>query len=169
MGQGSGPSATSARPEGLPHRGQLDVLSSPEGAEVLINGVARGTTPVRLRAAPGRALRVMLTLPGYRLYKGPVWMPSRLGRRVRILLPKVTHPARRAAPGGTALQVVCKPGRHNRVYLDGQDTGLDCPTPRIAVLPTVHMVSVYLPASHRVRWKKVHPRRGETAVVSWEF
>lgn len=134
---------------------------------MIVNGQLHGVSPLRLPATPGGKMRVVVSLQGHKLYKGPVWMPQVTGRRLVLLLPKLTHPFRVAPAGHTAIRVLCRTRGVNRIYIDGRDTGFDCPTPPIAVLPTVHTVSMYVPASHRIVWKRLRPPVRKVSEVTW--
>lgn len=57
------PAAVVAAPE---PRGILDVDSSPPGAQVIVNGVARGATPLVLEDIPAGAYEIELRLPDFR-------------------------------------------------------------------------------------------------------
>jgi serine/threonine-protein kinase len=168
--EGTRPRARPAgrKPAGLPKRGQLDVITRPPGARVFVDGERRGQSPLRVPVTPGGRVRLSVSLPGYKLYKSPVWIPRGMGRRISLILPRVAPRLRRAAPRRTALRVQCRTEGRNRVYVDGKDTGYDCPTPALAVSPTVHTVSLYVPASHRVVWKRIRPAPGKVTVVRWE-
>ncbi len=162
------PVTAGRKPVGLPKRGQLDIITRPPGARVFIDGERRGQSPLRVPVNPGGRVRVSVSLPGHKLYKSPIWIPRGVGRRISLILPRVVPRLRRAAPRRTALRVLCRTEGHNRVYVDGKDTGYDCPTPALAVLPTVHTVSLYVPASHRVVWKRIRPAPGKVTVVRWD-
>jgi hypothetical protein len=127
---------------------------------VIVDGQLRGRTPLRLDIPPGGKVHVVLSVPGRGLYKSPLWMPPATGRRLVILMPFLTKPFFVAKPGRTALRIRCDTEGLNRVYLDGLDTGFDCTTPPLAVLPTVHTVSLYVARGQRILWKRVRPAAG---------
>ncbi len=156
------------KPVGLPRRGQLDVITRPAGAKLIVDGQLRGKTPLRLAVKPGGRVRLAVSLRGRRLYKSPVWIPMVTGRRLVLLLPRIVR-FRPAEAGHTAIRVRCRTQGMNRVYIDGQDTGYDCPTPPLSVLPTVHTVSMYVPAQHRIVWKKLRPKVRQIAEVTWPY
>lgn len=49
----------------IPASGRLDIMSEPSGAEVMVNGVVRGTTPVKVDNVPKGRASVKFTLNGF--------------------------------------------------------------------------------------------------------
>lgn len=120
-----------------------------------------GATPLRLDMAPGRKVHVVLSAAGRGLYRAPLWMPPTTGRRLEVILPFLRKTFQEAKPGRTALRILCDDAGPNRVFLDGLDTGFDCPTPPLAVLPVAQSISVYFGRSQRTRWKQARPVAGQ--------
>lgn len=147
--------------------GRLDVVTIPAGARVYVNGTFRGQSPLRALAPAGRRIRVALALRGRGLFKTRLWMPSAVGRRLRITMPFLRKPFLTARAGRTALQVTCHTAGVHRVYIDGRDTGLACPTPPLEVLPVVHLVTLYLPTRGRTVWRKLRPKAGRVTTISF--
>ena len=73
-------------------RGSLEVGSSPQGAQVFLNGVPVGTTPVVLRDLPvgSRALRV--ELDGYKHWSSTVQIMASEQARIMATLPESLTP-----------------------------------------------------------------------------
>ena len=152
-----------------PHKkGQLDVLTTPPGVRVYVNGSFRGLSPLRALAPAGTQIRVTLSHPGRGLYKTRMWMPGAIGRRLKILMPYLLKPFKKARPGRTAIRVICKTEGVYRVYIDGRDTGRDCPTPPLAVPPIVHFVALYMPTTGKTVWRKLRPKAHGVTTVSWD-
>jgi hypothetical protein len=137
------------------------VLSQPAGAHVLVDGQLMGKTPLRVDLTPGKKVQVALSLVGRAVYRTPLWMPPGSGRRLEVILPYLPKPVFVAKPGRTALRVLCEGQGPNRVYLDALDSGFDCPTPPLAVLPVTHSVSVFFSRSQRTQWKQFRPKAGQ--------
>ena len=148
--------------------GQLDVLTNPPGVRVYVNGTLRGVSPLRALAPAGSRIRVALSLGGRGLYRARMWMPRAVGRRLKILMPFLTKPFKEARPGRTAIKVLCKTAGVHRVYIDGRDTGRDCPTPPLEVAPVVHYVDLYLPTTGKTVRKKLRPKPRQVTTVSWD-
>jgi hypothetical protein len=149
-------------------QGQLDVLTTPAGVRVFLNGTYRGLSPLRALTPAGARVRVVLSLSGRGLYKSRIWMPGAVGRRLKILMPYITKPFRIARSGRTAIRVTCKTAGVHRVYIDGRDTGRNCPTPPLEVLPVVHLVGLYLPTTGKTFWQKIRPKPRQVATVTWD-
>jgi len=91
-------------------KGRLSVRSDPPGADVYINGVYRGKTPLTLELNPG-VYDLRLTLPGYAEYR----------ERVRVNSGETTHVYARLAPEKARLEV--RTNVRARVFLDGYELG----------------------------------------------
>lgn len=77
------------RAELVPNTGRLTVRSQPEGAEVLLNGEVRGTTPCEIADAPAGENRVDLRLAGYVTHTERVVLEARAERAVLAVLAPV--------------------------------------------------------------------------------
>jgi hypothetical protein len=77
------------RAELVPNTGRLTVRSQPEGAEVLLNGEVRGTTPCEIDDAPAGENRVDLRLAGYVTHTERVVLEARAERAVLAVLAPV--------------------------------------------------------------------------------
>ena len=84
--------------------GELMIISTPPGARVLVNGIARGTTPARVRFLPPGSYTVRFLLPGYSgAIRNAEISPKRLQVSVSatlepVPLPKAEVPAEPSAP-----------------------------------------------------------------------
>ena len=119
--------------------GHLDLDTTPTGADVWVDGVLRGSTPVDLRLGPG-GHRVVLVKEGYRLLKDVYDTTD--GEWIRAQLrPVVVMPA-----SGALLNVTCRSEGRYPIYVDDEQTGRLCPTTMLPVNPGLRKISVYVPA-----------------------
>ncbi len=136
-----------------PESGRLLIRSSPTGAEVLVNGVRRGQTPLAVRDLPLGTHTVLLTRPGYARAEHRIALtdarPSRsLEARLVTEAPSgsptprvpVAPPTRQAAPRAATGSLVVEsrpPGA--RVLVDGREVGTT-PVTLETIAPGVHAV-----------------------------
>jgi hypothetical protein len=119
------------------------VSSAPIGAEVYVDGEARGQTPVSLRLPPGEH-RVVLMAEGMTLWRGPV----DAGASIEAQLSPVQLPP--TLVGDAGLKLVCRQPGVFRVIVDGVDTGRTCPVDeRIPITPGPHKLTLYAPRGDR--------------------
>jgi hypothetical protein len=124
----------SAEVEATPESGSLLVRSTPAGAEVLVNGVRRGVTPLVLRDLPMGTHTVVLTRSGYaRAEHRVVITDARPSRSLEARLVAETESGAPAPPvltprsppvqatSGTLVVESRPPGA--RVIVDGRDMG----------------------------------------------
>jgi serine/threonine-protein kinase len=112
---------------GSPPPGAVDLVTEPAGASVVVGGRVLGKTPTRLRLKPKKPYVVALNKEGRGVEVRRITLGADKGRRLKVELPPVKKPARRARTGHTAVMVSCTPKGIRRVYLNGWDTGLNCP------------------------------------------
>ena len=113
---------------------QLQVSSTPPGARVFIDGADQGITPVKL---PGTADRhtMALLLPGHDLYLAEVDGQGVFDIKLKPVTP---------SSGSARIMVIrCKAKERYYVYVDGQPSGMTCPTERIHTNIGQHLVEVY--------------------------
>jgi hypothetical protein len=119
--------------------GYLDLDTTPSGADVWVDGMMRGTTPVDLKLGPG-GHRVVLVKEGHRLLKDVYDTTD--GEWIRAQLrPVVVMPA-----SGALLNITCKSEGRYPIYVDDEQTGRLCPTTMLPVNPGLRKISVYVPA-----------------------
>jgi hypothetical protein len=110
------------------------VTTKPAGARVFVDGADQGVAPVKV---PGSADRhsLAILLPGHDLYLADV-----NGHGVYDIALKPITPT-----GGQAgIKVIkCKDKERYYVYVDGNPTGMTCPTERIDTVVGPHTVEVY--------------------------
>jgi hypothetical protein len=112
---------------GSPPPGAIDLVTEPPGASVVVGARVLGKTPTRLRLKPKKPYAVALNKEGRGVEVRRITLGADKGRRLKVELPPVKKPARRARTGHTAVMVSCTPKGIRRVYLNGWDTGLNCP------------------------------------------
>jgi len=108
-------------------RGQLDIKTEPAGADVIIDTIVVGKTPVRLGLKPNRRYLIALNKQGRSVIVRRIKLRKRKARVIDVKLPPVKKPARKPRTGHTAVMVECEPPGVHRVYLNGWDTGYNCP------------------------------------------
>lgn len=113
----------------VPNTGRLTVRSQPEGAEVLLNGAVRGTTPCEIADAPAGENRVDLRLNGFVTHTERLVVEARAERAVLAVL----------VPVPSSLTLVSLPAGA-RIYIADQFRGE-------APLTLTNLVA----GSHRVR------------------
>lgn len=92
--------------------GTIDVASDPAGAEVLINGIARGKTPCRIDRIPGGAVALEIKTDGFETHKRDVSLAAGEVQKVEVQL--------KPLPG--TLRIVSIPDG-GRVYVNDEFKG----------------------------------------------
>ncbi|MDB4969644.1 MAG: serine/threonine protein kinase [Myxococcales bacterium] len=119
------------------------VASTPPGAQIYVDGVAFGQTPVSLALENGEH-KIVLVAEGMSLWRGPV----DAGASIDAQLVPAHLPA--TLEGEAGLKLVCKQPGLFRVFVDGVDTGRTCPVEeRIAMTPGAHKLALYAPRGDR--------------------
>jgi hypothetical protein len=119
--------------------GRLSMTTEPEGADLWVDGVWQGKTPLNVPAGQG-GHRVVVIATGHRIFK-EVYDTTEGEVVIRELEP-VDPPAR----GDAFLNIECKTAGRFPVLLDNQETGLLCPVKMLPVVSGRHQVSVFVPA-----------------------
>ncbi len=130
----SAPDAASAQPV---VEGSFEVRSKPKGATIYLDGTKVGRTPMTVEAT-GDSFRLALILPGHRLYTEDIQGKG----AVDVALEEVTP-----FNGRAGIKVRCKKKNRYYVIVDGEDTGMLCPTERIGVSLGEHTVEIYDPVT----------------------
>ena len=130
-----------SQPQRVPNH--LFVDTQPHGAQIWVEGVWKGNTPLDLLAGAG-AKRVVLVAAGYHMFRTSV--DAGEGTLIRLALEPVAGPVR----GDAFLNVVCRtPGRYP-VFIDEVETGLLCPAHMVPVAAGTHRVGVFVPAERKL-------------------
>ncbi len=126
--------ATNDTPKPTGTSDKLEIKSKPPGARVFIDGADQGTTPVKLAGSADRHTMVLLA-PGYDLYVGEVDGHGMFDISLKQVTPTGGH---------AGIKVIkCKAKERYYVYVDGNPTGMTCPTERIDTVVGPHTVEVY--------------------------
>ncbi len=128
-------------PSRVPNHLFLD--TRPSQANVWVDGVLRGKTPVDLATGPG-SHRVVIIKPGYRMLRA-VFDTTR-GDFARRGLQPVAFPSF----GDAVLDLRCEHADLYPVLVDDEETGLLCPVPRLLVPSGKHQVGIFVPAKGTV-------------------
>ncbi len=97
--------------------GRVELVSTPPGAAVSVNGEFRGRTPLQLTLSPGRQHQITLARPGHETVTQTLSVAADSGRRVQVELPAqlgevevVSNPAQAEVWVGSA-RLGTTPGR----------------------------------------------------------
>ncbi len=123
-------------PSRVPNRLFLD--TSPSRADVWVDGIFKGTTPVDLAVGPG-GHRVVAIKPGYLMLR--TVYDTTLGEYARRELQPATAPTF----GEAFLDIQCPTPNKYPVILDDEETGLLCPVGRLPVRAGKHTVAIFVP------------------------
>ncbi len=165
----------------VPSRGTLEVVSSPSGAEIFLDGEKTGhATPYVFKDLDlGKPYRVALALPGYVTWKEAVTFTNRTTVKIdatltrRVAPPKVTRsrtpPAAAAAkppvPGKATIVLNTTPP-DAEVFVDGVSRG---PVPAtIEVRAGEHRIEFKMVEDGKTKSTTVILKPGETRRVVWD-
>lgn len=129
------------QPQRVPNR--LFVDTQPHGAQVWVEGVWKGNTPLDLLVGAG-AKRLVLAAAGYHMFRTTV--DAGEGTLIRLALEPVAGPVR----GDAFLNVVCRTSGRYPVFIDEVETGLLCPAHLVPVAAGTHRVGVFVPAERKL-------------------
>ncbi len=157
-------------PLAVEHRGgraktDVDIITKPKGANVLCGRKRMGKTPLRIRLPRKGACELILNLPLHRVVERRLTRSRWGGRRFVQYLPLVPSPAR-IARRGTSIDTKCHGPAVYRIFLNGRDTGRNCPV-RLRLPPGTNDLSIHLSRSRRLFYKKFRLRGGQTEIVEW--
>jgi hypothetical protein len=121
----------------------LFVDTQPHGAQVWVDGIWKGNTPLDVLAGAG-GKRLVLVAAGHHMFRTS--FDAREGAMIRLALEPVVGPVR----GDAFLNLACRtPGKYP-VFIDDVETGLLCPVSRVPVPAGVHRVGVFVPAERKL-------------------
>ena len=148
--------------------GDLDLITAPKGVSVIYQGYILGQAPLRLRGKPGRRFFLVLNREGYRVKTTLARLSSYGGLILRNVLGFIPYPAQRAGDGQTRVDVRCRSTGVLRIFLNGRDTGRNCP----AVLKVdggTNNVGVLLPRQKRTAFKHFRSHLGHAVRVDFPY
>ena len=123
-------------PSRVPNHLFLD--TNPAQADVWVDGVLRGKTPVDLVVGPG-SHRAVLIKAGYRILRAV--FDTTEGEYARRTLQRAGAPT----IGDAFLSVECPTEGKYPIVLDDEETGLLCPVSRLPVTSGKHSVGIFVP------------------------
>ncbi|MBT8495510.1 MAG: PEGA domain-containing protein [Deltaproteobacteria bacterium] len=121
--------------------GELSIESTPKGARVFLDGSEVGKTPYQTTAT-GDTHRLALVLNGHKLHLEEI----KGAGAVTVELAKVGF---KPTGQGGGFKIRCKKKKRYRVFIDGVDTGVLCPTKRLRVPFGDHKVEIYDPITEQ--------------------
>jgi serine/threonine protein kinase len=125
----------------------LSVISTPSHATVYVDGNLKGTTPIPLTADLG-AHKIVLRSHGFTLWRREVVLKES-GTSIDATLPLAKLPPGMEGPAG--LKVRCRTQNELRIFVDGFDTGVDCPNDeRISIRPGNHKIGLFSPRTEEM-------------------
>lgn len=133
-----GGSSTGAGPGRDAAATDLIVHASPAG-RVIFDGVDKGLSPQTLKW-PGGTHKLVVVADGHKLLRRDVTAAGKLD----LALDPVKLPE--DIQGPATVQVKCKTEGKLRIFIDGHDSGLTCPTESISVAPGKYTLSFVNPA-----------------------
>jgi len=117
--------------------GSFEVRSTPKGATIYLDGTKVGITPQTVEAT-GDSFQLALILPGHKLYTEAIQ-----GKGLVDVVLEETTPFN----GRAGIKVRCRKKNRYYVIVDGEDTGMLCPTERIGVDLGEHVIEIYDPVT----------------------
>jgi hypothetical protein len=163
------PSALRAVPrKGKPLAHELELYTAPTGVAVIHDNRLLGLTPIRLRAKAARRYLIVLNKEGHKVKAIKPQFSRFVGLRHRVTLKPNTFLARTGTAGQTRLQVRCRTAKIFRIFLNGRDTGRNCPA-TLKVSRGPNAPGIYLPDLDRVTFRKVKSIPQQTVTVDFPY
>jgi len=147
--------------------GDLDLHTEPRGAAIIVGKQIVGKTPLRFKMRNGQSLEVVLNKEGRRLRNKELKMFGDSGRKLKVFLPNVRKKVKVARKGGTAVSVSCAHRGIYRVYINGWDTGHNCPA-KLPVDAGKNNVARRIQADGRLDYKDFRVHTGQTFSIRWD-
>lgn len=135
--------------------GELRLTSEPT-ADVYVDKQLRGRTPLTLQLPPGPH-KLLLIAQEYKLLRREVTAGSELSLKLeRAKLPD-------DVAGSQVVKIKCKTKDELRILVDGNDTGLACPTEALLLSPGRHTFSFLQPTTEELQDKQQKVKGGKGA------
>lgn len=154
--------------EGKRRAGEVDVVTAPRGVSVIYEDQILGKTPLRLRGRMGKRYLLVLNREAFRVKTTAVRISRYGGMLLRNVLTPIPYPVRLAKPGRTSVRVVCKTQGVLRVFLNGRDSGRNCPV-ALKVGYGKNNAGVLLPTRGRTVFKYFRAQAGKQVVVEFPY
>jgi eukaryotic-like serine/threonine-protein kinase len=145
---------------------EIDLLTAPRGVGVIYNNYLLGKTPIRLHAKKGKRYLLVLNKEGQKVKPINPKFSRFAGLRHRIILKSPTNLARLGTEGQTRLEIRCRTSGIYRVFLNGRDTGRNCPV-TLKVSRGPNAPGIYLPAKDHVTFRKVKSLPQKAVIVEF--
>ncbi len=145
---------------------ELDLYTAPKQVSVIHDGRVLGTTPLRLRGRAGRLYLLVLNREGYRVKTTQIRLSGYGGLLLRDVLAHLPYPTPKARQGQTRVSVRCRTQNVRRIFINGRDTGRNCPA-TLKVGTGTNNVGVLLPRQKRTAFKHFRAKRGQAVEVSF--
>jgi hypothetical protein len=134
--------------------GELRLASEP-AADVFIDGQPRGRTPVVLPLPPGPH-KLLLVAEEYQLLRKEVTAGTALSLKLeRAKLPD-------DVAGEQVVKIKCKSKGELRILVEGNDTGLSCPTENLLLAPGKFRFGFLRPATEELQEKQQKVKKGKS-------
>lgn len=121
----------------------LNLDTTPTGADIWVDGVLRGKTPIDLSLGPG-GHRVVLLQDGRRMHKAVY--DTTEGEWIRVPLQPPSAPSK----GDAQLNVTCRSGNRLPIFIDDEDVGRLCPATNLRVMAGPHKLGVFVPVRRAI-------------------
>jgi hypothetical protein len=145
---------------------ELDLYTAPKQVSVIHHGRVLGKTPLRLRGRAGRLYLLVLNREGYRVKTTQIRLSGYGGLLLRDVLAHLPYPTPKASEGQTRVSVRCRTQGVRRIFINGRDTGRNCPA-TLRVGTGTNNVGVLLPRQKRTAFKHFRAKPGKAVVVSF--
>jgi len=130
---------------------EIQVDSTP-AATVFLDGESKGKTPLKLKVKPGPH-KLLLVAESWKLFR----QEASGGQSISAKLTKATLPDE--VSGTAAVKVKCKHDGELRILVDGNDSGLSCPTDELMLKPGKYTLGFLSPTSDELREKSLKVKK----------
>lgn len=130
---------------------EIQVNSTPT-ADVYLDGESKGKSPLTLKIKPGPH-KLLLVADAYKFFRQEVSG----GQTITAKLAKAALPDDISGPA--AVKVKCKRDGELRILVDGNDSGLSCPTSELMLKPGKYTLGFLSPTSDELREKPIKVKK----------
>lgn len=133
---------------------EIQVESTP-AATVYLDGEAKGKSPLKLKVKSGTH-KLLLVADAYKFFR----QEASGGQNIAAKLVKASLPD--DVSGSAAVKVKCKSEGTLRILVDGNDSGLTCPTEELMLKPGKYTLGFLSPTSDELREKPLKVKKKGT-------
>jgi len=130
---------------------EIQVDSSPSAA-VFLDGESKGKAPLKLKVKAGTH-KLLIVADSFKLWK----QEASGGQTISAKLIKASLPD--DVSGTAAVKVKCKRDGELRILVDGNDSGLSCPTDDLMLKPGKYTLGFLSPTSDELREKSIKVKK----------